>query len=277
MAWYQKISRGIFVVSVLLLFIACRTQYPQNVNLFETIQEGSVGSVYQNGDYESNSADFEESNPDGLPDDYVSNTYMEEPKGEEEGFDEEAFDVFDESDNTQVNSKNSGNKISNQTLPAKVVVSSPETNKQLKSLRDSLGLILSALQDLKSTIKNNPDYDTFDDKVLSEEGSNVVSFVAYYGINKKIANNIDEVLEEIKNTDIQQLEKVYLNGYTDGLGTFQVNRDITNQRIAKIHGLLLQLGISNDLIYINNYASRYALKPVSASERRVEIKFIMRQ
>ncbi len=267
MAWYQKISRGIFVVSILLLFIACKTQYPpQSVNLFETIQES---------DYEDDSVGFEESNPDGLPDDYVSNTYMGEPNSEEENSTDESGNIV-ENENIEVNSKNTFEGTSTQTLPSNIVVSSPETDKQLKSLRDSLGLILATLQELKSAIQNNPDYDTFDENIISEDGYNVINLVAYYGINKKIAKNINKVVDQIKDIDIERLEKVYLNGYTDGSGSFKVNHDITNQRIAKLHGLLLKLGVSNDFIYINNYANRYASKTVSASERRVEIKFIMR-
>ncbi len=106
------------------------------------------------------------------------------------------------------------------------------------------------------------------------EAVDTILITANYNMGKVEPDN--DVLSEIKQISLNKsISKIVLSGHTDSSGNKIVNKRITDERLNYILSQINSL-VPIDNIYLQNFGDTFASKNVVPSERRVEIRMIMK-
>ncbi len=108
------------------------------------------------------------------------------------------------------------------------------------------------------------------------EVSDTSVYIAFYRINKIIADNHNAILQAIEKLDIAKIEFIRISGFSDISGGYAINKRITDKRITQFIKALERIGVNEQIIFLQNFAQKYASKTVRDSDRKLVIKVISR-
>ena len=156
------------------------------------------------------------------------------------------------------------NEVVNRPRYKKYSKSSYEMVHEQNLLEESFGKNVK-IEQISSTNNRRAFKMVFDDKILFEFGE--------YSLNRAALNYIDKVATALKKLPNA---KVIINGYTDNIGSYEVNQRLSSQRADAVGDRLYQKGISYSRITTNgkplcDYVASNDTEWGRAQNRRVEI------
>ncbi len=155
------------------------------------------------------------------------------------------------------------------SLNAELVKSLNLKSQEITALTDSIVNLRNQMAEINKQPKENI---VIVDKV---DAFDTLTFVAQYGRNKLIAENHNQILNDLRALNVSKVKAVHISGYTDSSGSFAVNKQITDKRMSEFLNVLKELNINEAIIYMQNFANQYASQTVVDSERVVVLKVII--
>ncbi len=149
-------------------------------------------------------------------------------------------------------------------------------NELVNQNMDKMGTLSDSIEALKKQIAEAKTKVEYKEVVLTKTVNNydTLHIVATYNVNQTAANNYTQIIKQFNAINWSRVKSVSLSGYTDASGSFQINKKLTDQRIEKLRDIVVQRGISERNIFIQNFSNKYASKTVIEQERKVDISIV---
>ncbi len=145
-------------------------------------------------------------------------------------------------------------------------------------LQDSVRYLQDSIAKLQRLVEagNKANHDSIVYISDKAEVSDTSVYIAFYRINKIIAYNHNAILQAIEKLDIAKIEFIRISGFSDISGGYAINKRITDKRITQFIKALERIGVNEQIIFLQNFAQKYASKTVRDSDRKLVIKVISR-
>ncbi len=169
---------------------------------------------------------------------------------------------------------NDAEKAKLDSLNAKYNKLVSRNTKDTENLTDSINALKKQIAEAKTRIEYREVVVT---KTVEVNNLDTVNIVANYNVNKTNPNNYNQIINNLNTIDWSRVKSIWLSGYTDIAGSYQVNKKLTDQRLENMRNILVKRGINERIIFIQNFSNKYASQQVIDSERRIDIAVVYKK